>query len=116
MAVSAVVYDCNRSQFGGLFSNMWLVSATLDLASVAAEGSGTDTVTVPGVQLGDMVLGYSLGVTINSNLVIQAFVSAANTVTIMATNNNVAAGAAIDVASTTLRLVVARPGNSSQPA
>jgi hypothetical protein len=114
MAITATVYDRNRAQFQQLFSDMWLVSATLDPASVAAEASGTDTITVPGVQLGDMVLGVSLGVTINSNLVVQAFVSAANTVTLMFTNNNVAAGAAIDVASATVRLLVVRPVNSGQ--
>lgn len=114
MAVSNTVYERNRSQFEGLFSDMWLVSATVDAASVAAEASGTDTITVPGVALGDVVVGFSLGVTINSNLVVQCFVSAANTVTLMYTNNNVAAGAAIDVASTTVRLVVARPINAPQ--
>lgn len=115
MAVSATVFERNRGQFGGLFSDMWLVSATLDPASTAAEGSQTDTITVPGVALGDIVLGFSLGVTINANLVVQAFVSAANTVTLMYTNNNVAAGAAIDVASSTVRLLVVRPVNSGQP-
>lgn len=109
MAVSATTVSRNKQQFQGIFNDMWEVSATVDPASVAAEGSGTDTITVGGVALGDIVIGFSLGVTINSNLIVQCFVSAADTVTLMYTNNNVAAGAAIDVASSAFKAVVVRP-------
>lgn len=109
MAVSATVVTRNKQQFQGAFSDMWVVSATVDPASVAAEGSGTDTITVAGVALGDIVVGWSLGVTTNSNLVVQCWVSAADTVSVMYSNNNVAAGAAIDVASSTFKCLVGRP-------
>lgn len=112
MTTSAIVYDRNKGQFQGLFKDMWLVSATVDPASTAAEGSQVDTITVPGLALGDMVIGFAPGVTINSNLVVQVWVSAANTLSIMYTNNNVAAGAAIDVASSTWRFLIGRPDNA----
>ena len=106
-AATSVVSRRGNDQFRGLFSDTWLVVATLDSASVAtgAAGAATDTVTVPGVVLGDMVLGMSINVS-EAGLVRRAYVSAANTVTI-ATNN--LTGAAVDLASTTVELVIVRP-------
>ena len=106
-AATAVVSRRGNDQFRGLFSDTWLVIATLDSASVAtgAAGAGTDTVTVPGVILGDIVLGMSVGVS-EAGLVRRAYVSAANTVTI-ATNN--LTGASVDLASTTIDLIIVRP-------
>jgi hypothetical protein len=106
-AATAVVSRRGNDQFRGLFSDTWFVVATLDSASVAtgAAGAGTDTVTVPGVVLGDIVLGMSVGVS-EAGLVRRAYVSAANTVTI-ATNN--LTGSAVDLASTTIDLIIVRP-------
>jgi len=106
-AATAVVSRRGNDQFRGLFSDTWIVTATLDSASVAtgAAGAGTDTVTVPGVILGDIVLGMSVGVS-EAGLVRRAYVSAANTVTI-ATNN--LTGASVDLASTTIDLIIVRP-------
>jgi len=106
-AATAVVFRRGNDQFRGLFSDTWLVTATLDSASVAngAAGAATDTVTVPGVILGDIVLGMSVAVN-EAGLVRRAYVSAANTVTI-ATNNLTAA--AIDLASTVIDLIIVRP-------
>jgi hypothetical protein len=106
-AATAVVSRRGNDQFRGLFSDTWLVVATLDSASVAtgAAGAGTDTVTVPGVILGDIVLGMSVAVS-EAGLVRRAYVSAANTVTI-ATNN--LTGASVDLASTTIDLIIVRP-------
>lgn len=115
MATSAIVVEQGPASFHGMFGEMWLVSATVDPASVAAEASGTDTITVPGLALGDMVVAWSPGVTINSNLVVQVWVSAANTLSIMYSNGNAAAGAAIDVASATWRFLIGRPRTSGNP-
>jgi hypothetical protein len=106
-AATSVVSRRGNDQFRGLFTDTWLVTATLDSASVAtgAAGAATDTVTVPGVVLGDMVLSMSINVS-EAGLVRRAYVSAANTVTI-ATNN--LTGSAVDLASTTVELVIVRP-------
>jgi hypothetical protein len=61
-------------------------------------------VTVPGVALGDMVLGFSHGVS-EAGLVKRAYVSAADTVTIVTYNPT---GSSVNLASTTLQLIVAR--------
>jgi hypothetical protein len=106
-AATAVVSRRGNDQFRGLYTDTWLVTATLDSASVAtgAAGAATDTVTVPGVLLGDMVHSMSINVS-EAGLVRRAYVSAANTVTI-ATNN--LTGSSVDLASTTVELVIVRP-------
>lgn len=106
-SATAVVTKRDQSSFRGLFNDTWTVTATLDSASVAsgATGAATDTVTVPGVALGDMVIGMSVGVS-EAGIVRRAYVSAANTVTI-ATDN--LTGSSVDLASTTLKLIIARP-------
>jgi hypothetical protein len=96
-----------RSQFQGLFSEMWAVSETVDFGN-AATGSGTFAsaeVTVPGVALGDIVMGISAGVD-TVDTVIGGAVTAANTVTLTVLNNS---AGAVDLASTTLKFIVVRP-------
>jgi hypothetical protein len=61
-------------------------------------------VTVPGVALGDMVIGMSVGVS-EAGLVRRAYVSAANTVTIVTYNPT---GSSVDLASTTLTMIIGR--------
>jgi len=106
-AATAVVSRRDQASFRGLFNDTWSVTATLDSASVAtgAAGAATDTITVAGVALGDMVIGMSLGVS-EAGVVRRAYVSAANTVTV-ATDN--LTGSSVDLASTTIKLVIARP-------
>ena len=103
-AATSVVSGRDNESFRGLFSDTWTVTCTLNSASVADQGAGTDTVTVPGVALGDMVIGMSAGVS-EAGLVRRAYVSAANTVTIATTNTT---GGAVNLASTTVDLVIAR--------
>ena len=96
-----------RSQFQGLFSEMWAVSESVDFGN-AATGSGTFAsvdVTVPGVALGDIVMGVSIAVD-TVDTVIGGAVTAANTVTLTVLNNT---AGAVNLASTTLKFVVARP-------
>jgi len=106
-SATAVVAKRDQASFRGLFNDTWSVSATLDSASVAsgAAGAATDTITVAGVALGDMVIGMSVGVS-EAGVVRRAYVSAANTVTV-ATDN--LTGSSVDLASTTIKLIIARP-------
>lgn len=103
-AASAVTSRRGNDQFRGIYSDTWAVTCTLDSASVSDQGAGTDTVTVPGVALGDMVISMSAGVD-EAGLVRRAYVSAANTVTIATTNTT---GGAVNLGSTTVKLVIAR--------
>lgn len=103
-AATAVVSRRGNDSFRGLFTDTWDVTCTLDSASVGIAGAATDTVTVPGVALGDQVIGMAIGVS-EAGLVRRAYVSATNTVTIATYNPT---GAAVDLASTTLNLTIAR--------
>jgi len=103
-AATAITARQGNDQFRGVFSDTWEVICTLDTASVADQAAATDTVAVPGVVLGDMVIAMSAGVS-EAGLVRRAYVSAAGTVTIATTNTT---GAAVNLASTTIKLVIVR--------
>jgi hypothetical protein len=103
-AATAVVTRQGNDQFRGLFSDTWSVTCTLNVDSLV-DGAGTsDTVAVPGVVLGDIVLGISFGVDL-AGVTATAYVSAANVVTIRLQNE---AAATVDLASTTVDVIVAR--------
>ena len=96
----------NRQQFQAVFSNVITYQGTLDLGN-AATGSGTfasSDVTVTGAALGDLVL-VSLGVD-TVDAVVAGAVTAANTVTVTLLNNT---AGAVNLASTTVRIVVLQP-------
>ena len=101
---SSVVVRAGTDQFRGLYSNTWLVRATLNADSLSDGAGVTVTVAVPGVALGDMVLSASLAVDV-AGLIVTAYVSAADTVSIRFQNET---GGTVDLASATLRLVVVR--------
>ena len=103
-AATAVVSRRGNDQFRGLFSDTWDVSCTLDSASIATTATATDTVAVPGVALGDMVIGMSVGVS-EAGLVRRAYISAANVVSIRVQNES---GSTVDLASCKIRLAVVR--------
>ena len=103
-AATSVVSNRDNESFRGLFSDTWTVTCTLNSASVSDQAAATDTVTVPGVALGDMVIGMSAGVS-EAGLVRRAYISATDTVTIATTNTT---GGAVDLASSTVKLVIAR--------
>lgn len=103
-AATSVTVRAGNDQFRGLFSNTWLVRATLDAGSLADGAGETDTVAVPGVALGDMVLGASFSVD-EAGLTVTGYVSAANTVSLRIQNES---GGTVDLASATIRLVIAR--------
>ena len=99
----------HRQQFGTLWSDMFQISITgANPASVAAGAEDTQTYTVTGLALGDVVLGVSLSVDQTVDGDISAYVSAANTLTIRISNLNGASG--LDyAASTTIKVLVGRP-------
>lgn len=103
-AATAVVVNQDNDSFRGLFSDTWSVVATLDAGSLVDGAGETDTVAVPGVKLGDMVLGCSFAVD-EAGLSVTAYVSAANVVSIRVQNES---GGTVDLASCKIRLIVAR--------
>jgi hypothetical protein len=103
-AATAVVTRRGNDQFRGLFSDTWSVVCTLNVDSLADGAGSTDTIAVPGVALGDMVLGVSFGVDL-AGVNVTAYVSAANVVTLRLQNESTAT---VDLASTTVDVIVAR--------
>ena len=104
---TATRVEQGNKQLQGAFSDMWFVTATVDPASVAAGAEDTGTLTVPGVVVGDMVIGVAAGVNPTIDADVSAYVSAANTVTIRLSNLNGAA--ALDLATSTWKIMVGRP-------
>ena len=103
-AATAVTSRRGNDQFRGLFTDTWDVTCTLDAGSVSAGATDTDTVTVPGVALGDMVIGFGMTVS-EAGLVKRAYISAANTVTIVTYNPT---ASPVNLAAATVNLVIGR--------
>lgn len=80
----------SKQQFQGLFNEMWTVKGTVsDQDALSDDVSAEITLTIPGVALGDMVMGVSFTKSqadANASFVADAFVSAANTVILKLTN------------------------------
>lgn len=103
---TAVTSVRGREQFQGLFSEMWEVKATINADSLADGAGDNDTIAVPGVALGDMVLGISLGVDL-AGMTVTGWVSAANVVTIRFQNES--GTDPLNLAETTIKVLVGRP-------
>ena len=103
-AATAVVSRRGNDQFRGLFSDTWSVTATLNASSLADTVGETNTIAVPGVKLGDIVMNISMGVDV-SGISITPYVSAADVVSIRFQNES---GGTLDLASTTVKAVVVR--------
>lgn len=93
-ATARMAVDAAEAQAGTVLTG----SKTYDAPSIAASGTTTTTVTVTGAALGDYAVA-SLGVSA-AGLVVTAYVSAADTVTVVFFNPT---AGAVDLASTTLR-------------
>lgn len=104
-ATAVNIVQDGGQQFQGVYSRVWTVRATINVDSLAAGAGDNDAVAVPGVALGDVVHAISLGVD-QAGVSVTGYVSAANVVTLRFQNGT---GAPVDLASTTLRLVVGRP-------
>lgn len=106
-ATSVVVAKDGREQFQGIFDRVWEVRATIDADSLADGAGDNDTIAVPGVALGDMVLGISLGVDL-AGMTVTGWVSAADVVTVRFQNES--ATNPLNLASTTIKVLIGRPG------
>jgi hypothetical protein len=105
-ATAVVVAKEGREQFQGVFEKVFEVRATINADSLSTGTNDIDTVAVPGVALGDMIIGCSLGVDA-AGMQVTAYVSAANVVTVVF--NNITAGT-VNLAETTIKLLIGRPG------
>lgn len=94
-------------QFQGAFSDQWFCTLSVNPASIAAAAEDSATFTIPGVDLGDIVTGYSAGVDLTVDADVQLYVSAANTLTIVISNRH--ASAALDLAASTWKVSIGRP-------
>ena len=78
-------FERGEKQFQGAFSEMWFITATIaDQDAVAIGDTAAFAITVPGVALGDMVIGCSVTVDTTDGTdfaTTYVEVSAANTVT-----------------------------------
>ncbi len=93
----------------GNIASITVLTATVDLGSVAANTSEEETATVSGVKLGDVVV--CVDSSLNAGQVVaQARVSAADTVTLQVINTT---AGAIDAASKTMTFLVVRPEPAS---
>jgi hypothetical protein len=98
-----------RRIFAAQRSSFLFGSAVFDQASLAtgAGAAGQATVTVTGAALGDVVVGISASVDLQG-LQVTGYVSAANTVVLRFRNDT---GGAVDLASATYRVIVAKAAN-----
>lgn len=103
-AATSITSRRGNDSFRGVFSDTWSVLATLNASSLADGVGETNTIAVPGVRLGDIVLNVSMGVDV-SGISITPYVSATDVVSIRFQNES---GGTLDLASTTVRCVVVR--------
>ena len=98
-----------RRIFAAQRSSFLYGSATYDPASLIDTAGATTTVTVTGAALGDFVPMVSFDKDLQG-ITVTAYVSAANTVSVRFQNES---GGTLDLASGTLRVVVAKASNFS---
>jgi hypothetical protein len=102
MALSSVSIKKNqREQFAGVFSKVIVATGVKDFGTIADGADSQDTIAIPGVVAGDMVLGVSSSA--NDGLTLSGTVSAANQVSITAVNNS---GSSITATATAVYSVV----------
>jgi hypothetical protein len=104
MAASSVTVKQGREQLGGVFSNIWVAKGTIDFAEILDGDEAADTIAVPGVALGDVVIGVSASVDV-ADLQVTADVTAANEVTVTVSNST---GAGVNLASAVFKVVVGK--------
>jgi hypothetical protein len=104
MAASSVTVKQGREQLGGVFSNIWVAKGTIDFAEISDGDEAADTIAVPGVALGDVVIGVSASVDV-ADLQVTADVTAANEVTVTVSNST---GGAVNLASAVFKVVIGK--------
>jgi hypothetical protein len=102
----AVTVNSSADYIADQFSQLWRVTDTeYNPASIADGDEAARDITVTGVALGDMVIGVSLSLDA-VDLVVNASVTAANTVTVVLANNT---GGAVDLETLDIKVLVGRP-------
>jgi hypothetical protein len=95
----------NRTQFHALYDPFMTATFSCNPASINSAAKDSGTITVKGLKLGDMVVGWSadqdlLGATVFF------YVSAADTLTMYITNST---GVAVDLAAGNWKVLIGRP-------
>jgi hypothetical protein len=103
-AATNVVISNGRQQFQGVFSEVKVVKFTLDTASINANSTAEDTVAVPGVEFGDVILGWGVDAEPSHDLMM--CVHAATDALHILTHNN--SGGSVNPASADWTVVVGR--------
>lgn len=106
-ATAVTVVKDGREQFQGIFDRVFEVRATIDADSLADGAGDSDTIAVPGVALGDVVIGFSLSVDL-AGMTATAYVSAADTVTVRFQNES--GTNPLNLGPATIKVLVGRPG------
>lgn len=92
-------------QFRGLFKTIIELEAVYNPGSVGSNASVQDNLTVPGVELGDMLIGMSLDIDVQ-DLHITGDVTAADVFTMNLVN---ATAGAVDLGQCNLHVIIGRP-------
>jgi hypothetical protein len=111
--ITVTLVERGNKQFQGAFSEMWAVTASIaDQDAVAINDTLSVSLTVPGVALGDMVIGQSLTVDAfdagGDGAVIRAEVGSANTVNFIV-HADVAEFAADALNGGVVKILIGRP-------
>lgn len=96
------------SQFQGIFSEMWAVTLIVDPPSIAAGAEEFDNFTIPGLRVGDMVIGVGIGVNMTTDADVSIDINSSDTLTIRISNLH--ASTALSRASSTWKVLIGRPG------
>jgi hypothetical protein len=100
------------NQFQGAFNEMWEVTVTItDQDAVAINDTVRFSLTVPGVALGDMVIGQSITNDLSDGTdqcIMSCYVTAANTVVIQV-QADVGQYAADDLNNAVVKMLIGRP-------
>jgi hypothetical protein len=100
-------YERGSKQFQGVFTDAWNARLNVNPASIAAGAEDSATFTIPGITLGDIVIGFSAGVDLGATTHCQVYVSATDTLTISLSNLH--ASNALDLAASTWNILIGRP-------
>jgi hypothetical protein len=96
-----------RFLFQGLFSQLFTYKGTVDVASLADGAGASQTFTVTGVALGDLVIAQSIDVS-TAGITLTGNVTAADTVTLRFQNES---GGTLDLAAANVYILVGSPSN-----
>jgi hypothetical protein len=104
---TGITIEGQRSQFQGLFSEVFKVIFTVDTGNVAANSSDTTIISVPGMsQLTDVVLGWThYHVDTEAHEMIETFHTWADELHFVQHNTS---GGAVDPVSTTYGVIIGR--------